>query len=182
MDTANNFANTATEADVFTQERFTRSPITQTLIDLLRSAKPGDVITFEQMNKATHENVQFKARHYLATAIKVCRNTLGLDFESVPKVGYTLRSEKDILKAVTEETRKKVASVAKRSQETLGCVDSAKLKGDDKISYLGASAYNQFVTAAGSKRVTTEIQRIGKRDPMKELNVDRFMKAFKGMG
>ena len=150
------------------------------LSDLLDTAKPGDVVTYDALSQLIGRNVRGAAWSALTKARREQLKKQRL-FECVRDVGLKLETDATIAEGVPEYARKRIRSVAKRCGAKLAAIaDFDKLSNDQKTRVLTAQsivgAVAAFTSAAGARRVE---KLIGEATNAKALPLAATLEAFK---
>jgi len=106
-------------------------PHSVAILSLLRAAKIGDVVTYEEMMAACRVSFIEDIRGYLRTAAIKALNEYELDFACVARVGYKLLGHGE---RVADAGRgiKSIRRKAGRVGRKLATIQSAKLSQDDQ--------------------------------------------------
>ena len=155
---------------------FSRSVQTNTIIELLRSASMGSVVSYAKLSEAIGEDIT-DCRHYLQSAIKVLY-TEGLPFGTVRREGVKRLNSEEI-PAIGESAILHIRRTSRRARKRMGVVASmndvpndVRVKVNAAASMLGVIEH--YSTNKTRKTVEGEVEKVkGPIPPMKLLEALR---------
>jgi hypothetical protein len=122
---------------------FSRSTQTLALMDLLRAAPIGNVITYRALSNAIGEDIQGGARRYLLSAVKALFAD-GLAFGTVRKQGVKRLTSAEI-PAIGDAALLHIGRTSRRARRRMGVISSmndvpnaVRIKVNASASLLGA--------------------------------------------
>lgn len=151
---------------------FSRSVQTTTLIELLRAAPIGTVVSYAQLSEAIGEDIT-AARHYLYSAIKAVGDE-GIPFGTVRGEGVK-RLVSEEIPAIGESAIQHIRRTSRRARKRMGVVNGmndvpneVRVKVNTAASMLGV--IENFAANKSRKAVEAEVEKVkGPIPPMKLL-------------
>lgn len=150
---------------------FSRSTQTLALIEALRAASIGAVITYGQLSQAIGEDVQNGARHFLYSAMKALQGD-GVAFGTVRNMGVKRLTAEEI-PAIGDAALLHIRRSSRRARKRMGVVNTmndapnaVRIEINAKASLLGAIEH--FSTSKAVEKVK-ETATHGPVPPMKLL-------------
>ena len=167
---------------VHREERWKRSPITQTIVDRLRNLKEDEVIDFEELSELTHQRVS-ASNHYWHSAVRIVQKEYQIVVK--PLTSYTgarRLTNDEISKISTTEHLKKLKSSTRKMSKQVDTVVVERLDRERLNEYANARSYEAMTKALTSKPVNREIERQSTQfNPTNELANTALLKALAGL-
>ena len=136
--------------------QFEKSADTKIIETVLKEAKVGEVITYDAMSKALGRDVRSHAQGAMQTARKTMLDG-GIVFGTERNVGLIRLNDVQIVDS-TEDDRKRVQRIGKRSLKKLGSVKFELLENDQKRRHTTMAAQLGAIAMFASKSSTTKIE------------------------
>ena len=100
------------------------------LYRILKSAKTGQLITYERMNREARTDVRDNGRYMLRAVFVRLQRERGIFFRNVIGQGYRRIRQAEVVRS--NESLEKIRRAARRSAESLACVDYDALGKTDR--------------------------------------------------
>lgn len=152
---------------------FSRSVQTSTIMELLREAPIGAVVTYGKISEAIGEDVSNGARHHLTSAVKALYDE-GLPFGTVRGEGVKRLTSEEI-PAIGDHALLRIRRASRRARKRMGVVNGmndvpneVRVKVNTAASMLGV--IENFAANKSRKAVEAEVEKVkGPIPPMKLL-------------
>lgn len=154
-----------------------RSAETSLLIKRLKTAKVGDVIQYEELNKLISGDVQDRHRYMLDTARRAVLNEDQIVFEAVHGEGIKRMNDEEIL-GVGDQSRKRIHRISKRTAKKLICSNYEKLTPEQRLEW------NTHMSVMGALTAVTKPSSVQKLKSavsvsQERLPLNKTLEAFK---
>lgn len=146
------------------------------LIRVLRDAKIGELIGYDQLDRIVLGDVRHERYHCLCTARKILLRESGMVFAVVRGKGIQRANDEQILGDAGARVSK-IHKTAKVGMKVLSCADFDKLNQDQKLKhYATASVLGALAYATQNKQVRQIENRVAKST--KQLAIGETLSAF----
>lgn len=129
----------------------------QAVADLLRAAKPGQVLTYGDIKARTGVDCQHD-RHILNAARDMVRDEDGVVFEAAYGVGLRRLTDAEVAKIVPDHRRRKAHRQAVKGIKELGTVDPAALPAGERLLHQAGMALLGAVAAVSTHSAFRRVQ------------------------
>ena len=103
---------------------FERSAATLTLIELLRSANEGDIVTYDDMITLTNRDIRKRDRHLLQTALRSLQKHDRIVFGTIVRVGVQRLKPAEL----THEGRRRLVKIRRQAVRGGAVMDTAAMQ------------------------------------------------------
>ena len=148
-----------------------RAPETRWLIDRLKKASVGELVTYQDLNKITNSDTQNSGRHYVMSAIRYLLKNENMNFECVINEGYKRTDDAGTLYS-TESHVKRIKNHTKKARVKLSLVDPKKLTDDQQRDYIRTYAQTGMLFVVTSRKTENKI--------LKQYNQSNMLEPMKG--
>ena len=160
-----------------TERRFSRSYDVQQLVELFAAAKPGDVVTYQQVAQLGIDHTTPKGRGRIYSARRIVQQEKQAVFAVVEKVGYVRLRPDEIIKTGAESVAK-IRRESVRGMKRLACAEYDKLSDADKRKHDATASHLGILAECSRPQVAAKIK--AKVDVTKErLTLDATLEAFR---
>lgn len=122
---------------------------------LLRAAKVGELVSYEAMSRAIGRDVSGH-RGAISTARKIVLRENGAVFDAVRGEGMRRLNNSELVDSV-DRVRMKIRRAAKRSANTLVCVEYDALPADKKIKHNASMSMLAMLSEAASEKAFSRL-------------------------
>lgn len=166
---------------VHKEERWQRSPITDAIVQRLRSMKEGDLVHFSELSYVCHQEIDVNTSYFRSAC-----NIVQKEYQMIVKPTGT-RPYKTIVRLKNEEISdrstqdhlRKLKSSTRKMTGEVDTVDISRLDRNGMNQYASAQAYAAMTNAITSKPLQKEIQRRSSQwEPDQLVDNNELMKAL----
>lgn len=136
----------------------------------------GELATYEKMNELVKEDVQFKRRHWLQSAIDAVKRDYRIVFHCEIGQGYRPVKDEDVMRIRGEMRRSRVRSAIDAWTDEMQTVDTQKLSDSGFRQYVSDCTQLNLLAVAASPETRTSIE--GK---VKEVRSDNLLDWYKNV-
>lgn len=135
------------------------SPETSFLVQKLRSAEPGQLITFSEFGDAINDDIRKpRNRSKLSQAIEIVMRDYGIVFLSQHGVGYRRTEQNDIAMIAEEKGIAGTKRVINRWKQQIDSIDYEHLSPKGKAAYAQSATKCALVEAATTPELYQSLQ------------------------
>ena len=157
--------------------RFRRSIDTQMVIDRLRAAAPGELVTYRELSDIIGRDVADGARHVLQSATRALQKHRQMVFAAVTRQGVRRLDDAGIVD-MGGAAIKRIGRAARRAGVTLGCANFDNLDDGRRVKHNATLSYFGVVEAISKKGAIAKIEsRVEKT--RQALPLAKTLEAFK---
>lgn len=166
---------------VHQEQRWQRSPITQAIVDRLRSMAEGDMVFFAELSDITHASIT-ASNSYWQSAVNIVLKDYGVVVKRLNSECAVRLKNSEISKYSTSEHLKKLKGSTKKLTKQVDVVDIAQLNREQLNQYATAQSYAAMTQSLTSNPVKQEIERQSTQfNPNQLLDKDLLLKALNGL-
>lgn len=148
----------------YKREPFVRSLETTQMINLFRSMKVGDTLTYKEISKAVGVNPQEKeGSGFLRTALGIVQqgdldeNEPPVHLKNIHGIGYQRLGDAEAVKYVTQYHQKRFRSDTKRFKSKVEAIDPAQMKLPEDRQNYGLAVHMVGLREAISSKQTERV-------------------------
>ena len=130
------------------------------LVELMRKASPGEIVTYAAMNAACGRDVQGN-RHLIDSARRILRREHSMVFRAVDNEGYRRLADDAIVDTVNADRRNRMRRQAAVAVQELSCAKYDDLDRDKQVKHnTGLALFGSLYQATSRQSVARLHQRV----------------------
>lgn len=130
---------------------------TRFLVEAMRKIKPGEMITYKELNQACGRDVREK-RHLTDSARRILLRDHGMVFRCIANEGFIRLEDEKIVHVVNIDRRERMRRQAAFAIKELGCVEYDRLPQTCQLSHNTGMALFGALYQATSKQSVKKLQ------------------------
>lgn len=168
------------DTELFQQERYKTSPITQAIIDRFRQLAEGETVSFQELSELAHTRIRAGTNYY-QSAVKIVLRDYGIVVTRLSEDFAVRVQNSEISKLATNTHLRRLKGSTKKLAARVDAVDVSKLDRDGVNRYVQAQTYAAMTETLISKKTQKEIEQRVASNPLNGIDKEETMKLLAGL-